>query len=153
MVRMHDSKGRAPTSSEPARQAPIDRLIFGRLVVVVLILLASWWWTGSYLHQSTGTFPTSLFLFFFVTIALTGIYHVVAFFNSNYALQRRVQFFIDVFLVTWLVWETGDITSPYRSLFIVLVCLAGYMLGKTATYAIAAACAACFIALAVLTGQ
>jgi two-component system sensor histidine kinase PilS (NtrC family) len=138
---------------EPERLERMQRIIFGRLALIFLLLLASWWWTGSYLRPATGTFPTSLFLFFLVSISLTGLYHVVAYFSRNYLLQRRVQFFIDIFLITWLVWETGDLYSPYRSLYIVLICLSGFMLGKAESLAIAFGSAVCFITLSVLTGE
>jgi two-component system sensor histidine kinase PilS (NtrC family) len=131
----------------------MQRIIFGRLALIFLLLLASWWWTGSYLQQETGTFPTSLFLFFLVSITLTGVYHVVAYFSRNYLWQRRVQFFIDILLITWLVWETGQISSPYKSLYIVLICLSGFMLGKTESLAIAIGSAVSFITLSMLSGQ
>ncbi|HYJ92335.1 MAG TPA: ATP-binding protein [Pyrinomonadaceae bacterium] len=138
---------------EPERLEQMQRLLFGRLALVFLLLLGSWWWMGSYLKPPTETFPTGLFLFFLVSITLTGIYHVVAWFNRDYAWQRRVQFFIDIFLITWLVRETGDINSPYVSLYIVLICLAGFLLGKAETLTITFVSAASFIMLAVLTGQ
>jgi two-component system, NtrC family, sensor histidine kinase PilS len=137
---------------EPERLERMQRLIFGRLTFIFLMLLASWWWAGNYLPQSTGKFPTSLFLFFIVSISLTGVYHVATYLNHNYFWQRRVQVFIDVLLITWLVWETGDINSPYTSLYIVLICVSGFI-GKADSIAIAISSAACFIAMAVLTGQ
>ncbi len=140
-------------SHEPEGVESTQRLIFGRLALIFLLLLASWWWTGSYLSPATGSFPTSLFLFFLISITLTASYHVVAYFNRNYPLQRRVQFSIDILLITWLVWETGDVHSPYTSLYIVLICLSGFMLGKVESLAISAASAICFITLSVLTGQ
>src|SRR4051794_35839777 len=95
----------------------IHSLIFGRLALIFVLLLASWWWTGSYLNQSIAAFPTSLFLFFIFTIGLTAVYYTLTFLNQDFALQRRLQFFVDVLLVTWLVRETGDINSPYISLY------------------------------------
>ena len=138
---------------EPERLERMQRIIFGRLALIFLLLLASWWWTGSYLSPSTGNFPTSLFVFFVVSIALTGTYHVVAYFSRNYLWQRRVQFSIDVLLVTWLVWETGGVSSPYTSVYIVLICLSGFMLGKVESLAISVGSALSFIALSVLSGQ
>ena len=135
------------------RPQSIHGLIFGRMALVFVVLLACWWWTGSYVQPSTGTFPTGLFLFFLVSIAITGLYHVAAYANRNYPLQRRTQFFIDVVLVSWLVLETGDINSPYISLYIVLICAAGFLLGRIDTLAISFASAGCFIAVAVITGQ
>ena len=131
----------------------IHGLIFGRLALIFVLLLASWWWTGSYLNQSIGSFPTSLFLFFILTIGLTAVYYVFTFVNRDYVMQRRVQFFVDVLLVTWLVRETGDINSPYVSLYSVLICLAGFILKKNETYLIAVACALSFVLLPILAGQ
>src|SRR5687768_3327343 len=113
-------------SQEPDRLERMQPIIFGRLALIFLLLLASWWWTGSYLRPATGTFPTSLFLFFLVSISLTGVYHVAAYFSRNYLWQRRVQFSVDVLLITWLVWETGEIDSPYISLYVVLICFSGF---------------------------
>ena len=138
---------------EPQRLEHMQRFLFGRLALVFLLLLGSWWWIGSYLRPSNGAFPTGLFLFFLVSIALTGVYHVIAWFNRDYGSQKRLQFFVDIFLVTWLVRETGDIASPYISLYIVLICLAGFMLDRRATLAITFLSAGSFIVLAVLTGN
>jgi len=140
-------------AEEPESLERMQRLLFGRLALMCLLLLGSWWWVGSYLQPSNGTFPTGLFLFFLVSIALTGIYHVVAWFNRDYATQRRLQFFVDIFLITWLVRETGDVGSPYVSLYIVLICLAGFLLDRRATLAITFVSAGSFILLAVLTGR
>src|SRR6476619_4372466 len=109
--------------TEPERLESMQRVIFGRLAFICVLLLASWWWVGAYLNKLSGAFPTSLFLFFLIALALTGVYNVVAYFNRNYLWQQRVQCFIDVLLITWLVWETGDIDAPYTSLYIVLICL------------------------------
>jgi two-component system sensor histidine kinase PilS (NtrC family) len=151
--RRSESGSKAPVQLEPEGLERMQRLIFGRLALVFMLLLASWWWTGSYLQHRTASFPTSLFLFFLVSIALTGIYHVVAYFNTNYPVQRRVQLFVDVLLVTWLVWETGDIDSPYVSLYIVLICLSGFLLGKFESLAVAVGSALCLVALSISTGQ
>jgi two-component system sensor histidine kinase PilS (NtrC family) len=150
---MRESQSTAFSPPEPERLERMQRIIFGRLALIFLLLLASWWWTGSYLQQETGAFPTSLFLFFLVAITLTGVYHVVAYFSRNYLLQRRVQFFIDILLITWLVWETGQVSSPYKSLYIVLICLSGFMLGKTESLVIAIGSAVCLITLSILSGQ
>src|SRR5947208_3986616 len=131
------------------RLASIQGLIFGRMALIFALLLASWWWTGSYVQLSNGAFPTGLFLFFLVSIALTGVYHFAAYANGNYLFQRRVQFFIDVLLVSWLVTETGDINSPYISLYILLICASGFLLGRIETLAVSFSSAISFVALAI----
>jgi two-component system, NtrC family, sensor histidine kinase PilS len=139
--------------NEPERLERMQRIVVGRLALIVLLLLASWWWNGSYLRQETGAFPTSLFSFFLVSISLTGVYHVFGYFNRNYLWQTRIQFSIDVLLITWLVGETGNIDSPYTSLYIVLVCLSGFMLGKAESLVIAFGSALSFVTLSVVTGK
>lgn len=128
-------------------------LIVVRFALIFLLLLASWWWMGSFLEQLPGRFPTGLFLFFLVSVVLTGVYYTVAYFDRRFGWQRRAQFFIDSLLITWLVWETGDVNSPYVSLYIVLICAAGFLLGKTDTLAISITSAVSFIVLSILTGQ
>lgn len=150
---MREPESTALSPQEPARLERMQRLIFGRLTLIFLLLLASWWWTGSYLGKVSDKFQTSLFLFFLVSIVLTAVYHLAAYLNRNYLLQRRVQLFIDILLVTWLVWETGDVNSPYVSIYIVLICVSGFTLGRTESLAIAIGCALCFITLSILTGQ
>ena len=150
---MTEPESTATLSERQARPESIHGLIFGRMALVFVLLLASWWWTGSYVQPSSGAFPTGLFLFFLVSIALSGIYHFAAYVLPNATLQRRVQFYVDVLLVSWLVVETGDINSPYVSLYIVLICAAGFLLDRADTLAVSFASAVCFISLAVLTGQ
>jgi two-component system sensor histidine kinase PilS (NtrC family) len=131
----------------------IHALIFGRLALLFLLLLGSWWWFGGYLPQPAGPFQTSLFLFFLVSVTLTGIYYAASLFKKHPQEQKIVQVFVDVLLISWLVCATDGINSPYISLYIVLICLSGFMLGKTATLTITFLSAACFLLLAILTGQ
>ena len=150
---MSTSGSKLSSNESSTRPHYIHGLIFGRTAAMFLLLLASLWWSGSYAKQPSELFPTSLFLFFLVSISLNCTYHLVAYFNKNHVEQRRIQFLIDVMLITWLVWETGDINSPYVSLYIVLICLSGFLLEKTYTLAITFFSAASFISLAVLTSQ
>src|SRR5688572_13530609 len=150
---MREPASTAFPPQEPARLERMQRLIFGRLGLICLLLLASWWWTGSYLGKVSDKFPTSLFLFFLVSLALTAVYHVTAYFNRNHLFQKRIQLFIDILLVTWLVWETGDVNSPYASIYIVLICVSGLTLGRADSLAIAIGSAVGFTTLSILTGQ
>jgi two-component system sensor histidine kinase PilS (NtrC family) len=131
----------------------MDALIFGRLAAIFLLLLASWWWNYSYLQISNTTFPLGLFLFFLCSLGLTAVYQTVAHFNRNYGWQVRVQLLLDVFLVTWLVWQTGGVTSAYVTLYIIATAIAGLYLDKSETLLIAAMSAALFTVLAVLSGE
>jgi two-component system sensor histidine kinase PilS (NtrC family) len=118
--------------------------------LIFLLLLASWWWTRSYLELPIDDFPEELFLFFIVSVGLTVLYFFVLKVNKNLRLQLRFQFLFDVFLITWLVWKTGGITSPYVTLYIILICVGSFFLGKSETLSLSVLCAACFTILSAL---
>ncbi len=131
----------------------IQRLILGRLALIFLLLLASWWWTHNYLELSAAFFPIQLFLLFIFSIFLTAIYLLFLYFNNNFLWQIRIQFFIDILLVTFLVWGTGDLISPYITLYIILISAAGYFLENRESLFIAILCAICFTIVPILTSQ
>jgi two-component system sensor histidine kinase PilS (NtrC family) len=131
----------------------IRRLIFGRLALIFLLLLASWWWSNNFLDLSFKSFPNSVFMLFATLIGLTILYLLVLRFNQNYFRQVCGQFLTDVFLVTWIVWETGDVVSPYVTLYIVLITVVGFFFGRLGTVLIALLCAVCFTTLAILSAQ
>jgi len=53
-------------------------------------------------------------------------------------------FVIDVLLVTWLIWITNDIHSPYTALYIVIISLASVFLGPRDAIIASVGCAAAF---------
>ena len=59
-------------------------------------------------------------------------------------LQARVQFTIDILLVTWLIGITNDIHSPYTALYIVIISLASFFLGPRDAIIVSVACAVAF---------
>lgn len=128
-------------------------MIFGRLTLGFLFLAAGWWWIYSYTQFSLRTIPNSLLALLSVSVALTLIYLVWLRFSRTLVWQIRAQFLIDTVLITWLVWETGDIISPYITFYIILISLAGFYLGKMEAHAIAAACVICFTILSLLTAE
>jgi heme/copper-type cytochrome/quinol oxidase subunit 4 len=106
----------------------IQTLIIGRLLAIFLLVVAGWVWHSGKLRLSFEDFPQGLFLVFLISVGLTIIYFFVLRFNENYAWQMRVQFFLDALLITWLVWRTGDLTSPYITLYIVLISVSSLFL-------------------------
>lgn len=140
-------------SADPLLTGRMRKLILGRLGLIFVILLASWWWNNSFLPQLGDTFPSGLFLFLLFAVGFSGIYALLAQFNANFQWQMRGQFFIDAVLITWLIWETGDILSPYISLYLFLISVAGYFLGKNDTLFFAFLSAGLFTLLSVLATQ
>ena len=127
-------------------------LILGRLFAAILLLWAVSLWTRGNLRghgtwRSTGTI---LFVVGFVTL----IYALAHRFSRALILQVRVQFLVDILLVTWLVWITNDIHSPYTALYIVIISLASIFLGPRDAVITSVGCAAAFTTctLSVLTG-
>lgn len=133
----------------------VQGLIAGRLALMFLLLLASWWWTNSFpaTAASLENFPSGLALFFLGSIALSCVYYLVLRVYNDLLLQMRIQFLIDILFVTGLVWQTGDLLSPYITLYIILICVAGFYVSKNETLIIAGGCVACFTALSILIGQ
>ena len=99
-------------------------LIIGRLMVIFLLLVTSWFWNSGTLRLSFENFPQGLFLVFLISVGLTIVYFFLLRLSTNYAWQIRAQFFLDSLLITWLIWRTGDLTSPYITLYIVLISVA-----------------------------
>ncbi|MFN3330207.1 MAG: two-component system sensor histidine kinase NtrB, partial [Pyrinomonadaceae bacterium] len=48
--------------------------------------------------------------------------------SSEYLWQTRIQLAVDLILITWLVWQTGDIGSPYVALYMVVISITALFL-------------------------
>lgn len=128
----------------------IQNLIIGRLLVIFLILVTSWIWNSGRLKLSFEDFPRGLFFVFLISVGLTIAYFFILRLSRNYALQVRIQFFFDLLLITWLVWRTGDLTSPYITLYILLISIASAFLPARETIFTASICVLFFTILSVL---
>lgn len=104
-------------------------LILGRAAVSVSVMLAGAVWARGTFAASVGGSLQSIKPLTLVVTALTLLYAAAHLLWKNYALQARVQFFADVLLVTWLVWITGGVRSPYTALYIVVISVASWFIG------------------------
>ena len=129
----------------------MQMLIIGRLLIVFLLLVTSWIWYSGDLVLSVENFPRSLFLVFIISVGLTVVYFLVARISREFVWQYWVQFAFDALLITWLVWRTGDITSPYVTLYFVLIGIASIFFRPNSTLALAIVCVLLFSGLAVAT--
>src|SRR5580765_2368419 len=134
-------------------QRQLRVLIFARLALIFLILLAGSWWIYGDRHLAFTPIPGGLMHLLFVTAVLTPVYLLWLKFSRRLVWQIRAQFLIDVLLVTWLVAQTGDLISPYVTLYIFVISLAGFFLGKVDAYVAAACCVVSFTSLSLLTTQ
>lgn len=127
-------------------------LIIGRLVAIFLILISSWIWYSGSTDFTLQSIPQSTLLVFIISVGLTVVYFFLLRIGSLIHWQIRAQFLIDALLITWLVWRTGDLTSPYITLFIVLISVSSVFLRPRSTILMALSCIGLFGALALLTG-
>jgi two-component system, NtrC family, sensor histidine kinase PilS len=126
-------------------------LIFGRLALDLLIFFGGFWWISTYTAFRLDTIPFDLAILFLVSVALAAIYFIWMRSGKGMVWQVRTQFLIDALLITWLVRGTGDLISPYITLYIILICVAGFYLGKGDVLFVAASCAISFGVLSLLT--
>lgn len=129
----------------------IQTLIIGRLMVTFVLLVASWVWNSGRLVLSIEKYPRGLLLVFLISVGLTIAYFFILRLSKNYLWQVRVQFLLDTFLITWLVWRTGDLTSPYIPLYIVTIAASSVFVSSRGTLLIAAICALLFLSLSAST--
>jgi two-component system sensor histidine kinase PilS (NtrC family) len=137
-------------SNETNLTQKIQTLIIGRLLVIFLLLTASWIYnSGGNLKLTSDNFPQYLFLIFLISVGLTIVYFFVLRLSKNYVWQIRVQFLLDALLITWLVWRTGDLTSPYIMLFIVSISISSIFLTARETILMSSFCVLLFTILSV----
>ncbi len=125
-------------------------LIAGRLSAALFLFLARAVW----LHGSnTRAWATTLSPLLIV-VALTAVYSAARMFSSALLLQARIQFFIDILLVTWLLWTTDVIHSPFIAVYIVVIAASSLFLGPRDAIVVSLGCAIAFTAsaLSVLNG-
>ena len=126
-------------------------LILGRQITALLLfVLATLWNRGANSQQTLSKILPVLA----IVIGLTIIYSLTQRFSGTLFLQARVQFAVDVLLVTWLVWNSGVIQSPYISLYIVIIAVSSLFLGRRDAVVVSVGCAVAYTAcaLAVIFG-
>lgn len=138
------------TSSNSGQTLQMQTLIIGRLMVIFVLMVTSWIWNSGRLQLSFEKFPQDLFLVFLISVGLTIVYFFWLRLNKNYLFQKKVQFVLDALLITSLVWRTGDLTSPYITLYIVLISVSSLSLKSRWTLLMALFCVVLFITLALL---
>src|SRR4030095_11390481 len=125
-------------------------LIIGRLAAAATLFVARGLWVHGGNTQAWAERVSPVL----VVVGLTFLYALARTFSKALLLQARIQFVIDIVLVTWLVWITDVIHSPYIALYIVVIAASSLFLGPRDAVLISLACAVAFTAgaVAVLTG-
>ena len=115
-------------------------LIAGRLAVALLLSVVGTLWTGAAEAQSINK---SLGLLTIVA-CLTILYALIFRLSKNILFQARFQLTVDVFIVTWLVWNSSVIQSPYLALYIVIIAISSLFLGPREAIITSVGCAVAF---------
>src|SRR5689334_2870528 len=118
-------------------------LIAGRVAAIVLLFLLS----KTLFSRGPSNSDKSVFLIFLTVIGLSIIYAIALRFARHRQLQAGSQLFFDALIITWLVWVTGDVGSPFAALYIVNISVASIMLGARAALIASVGCAVIFTGL------
>ena len=129
----------------------VQRLIVGRLFVIFVLLVTSWLWYSSGDQLKLEDLARGPFQVLIVAIGLTLIYFFVSAISKKYTAQIWAQLLIDSVLITWMVWRTGDLTSPYITLYIVSISISSLYLRPRPTLAVSVICVALFLTMSMLT--
>ncbi|MDT5063375.1 MAG: two-component system, NtrC family, sensor histidine kinase PilS [Acidobacteriota bacterium] len=127
-------------------------LIVGRMTSAALLFVLS---STLFSREQAAVSDRSGRLIFIVVTILTALYAITLRLNSRWRLQASIQLSIDVLIVTWLVWATGDVRSPFAALYIVIISVASIFLGARAALVASVSCAAIFtgLSVAILSGR
>src|SRR5215203_1010090 len=125
-------------------------LIAGRLVTALLLSVLGSLWTRA--GEAPPSVNKSLGLLTIVA-CLTILYALIFRLSKNILFQARFQLAVDVFVVTWLVWNSNVIQSPYVALYIVIIAVSSLFLGPREAVVTSVGCAVAFTACALqITG-
>lgn len=126
-------------------------LVLGRVTAAVLLFVLS---TTLFSREQSGNSERNSLLIFLAVIVVSIIYTVALRLSERVRLQASIQLLVDVAIVTWLVWATGDVSSPFAALYIVIISVASIFLGARAALVASVGCAAIFtgLSMGVVTG-
>lgn len=128
-------------------------LIFGRLIAAILFLLVSTLWTWKGINELARTLLDGTLPIFIAVIALSLVYAILLRFRKQMEIQAAAQLLIDVLLVTWLVWVTGDVSSPYAAAYIIIISVASIFLGPRGALVTSVGCVVAFTGITLITAH
>jgi two-component system sensor histidine kinase PilS (NtrC family) len=116
-------------------------LIAGRMATALLLSVVGTFWTRT--GEASQSINKSLGLLTIVA-CLTILYALIFRLSKNILAQARFQLAVDILLVTWLVWNSNVIQSPYVALYIVIIAVSSLFLGPREAVVTSVGCAAAF---------
>ncbi|PYS74372.1 MAG: hypothetical protein DMF69_01945 [Acidobacteria bacterium] len=127
--------------THPENTSAAVRTAGSRLGWFVIALL--WNRSGDSQHA-----PAKSLVLISIAAGLTIIYSLILRVSRNILLQAKFQLTVDILLVTWLVWNSDVIHSPYIALYIVIIAVSSLFLGARDAVVTSVGCAVAFTACA-----
>ncbi|HJU91620.1 MAG TPA: ATP-binding protein [Pyrinomonadaceae bacterium] len=125
-------------------------LIAGRLATAIVLSVVGTLWAST--GEASRSIDKSLGLITIVS-CLTILYTLIFRLSKNILFQARFQLAVDVLLVTWLVWNSNVIQSPYIALYILIIALSSLFLAPREAIVASVGCAVAFTTCALqITG-
>ncbi len=122
------------------------------MAVAAILFFVAYFWYGSRLDVTLSDLPNGILLALLVSFGLSVIFLGLTRISSSFGWQLWVQFVADALLITWIVWRTGDLSSPYITLYIILISVSSLFFRPISTITLAIICIALFTSLAFLIG-
>jgi two-component system, NtrC family, sensor histidine kinase PilS len=85
------------------------------------------------------------------TVLLSALYSIALRTRISHVALGYLQLSLDVLTVTWLVYRTGDVESPFLALYLVIIFAACALLGKHGVSALGVLSGALYIGVSLLT--
>jgi two-component system sensor histidine kinase PilS (NtrC family) len=140
----------SPRHFPPALGARLWWLISGRAAGLIVLVLIGVVWKSSVPGHGVVASLSVVTPIIVTVVGLTIVYCALRLLWKNYLAQARLQLFADILLVTWLVWATGNVSSPYAALYVVIISIASLFVGPRGTMITSIGSAAAFNACALL---
>lgn len=123
-------------------------LLISRLVMAAA-LLAIVWLTER--DNAPRSFIPVLVRVACATVVLAGVYLVLLRTRVAHKAQGYIQFSLDICIITWLVYRTGDVESPFLALYLVVIFASCALLGRTGVSLLGSLTGVLYVGISVLT--
>ncbi len=110
-----------------AMRRKLQWLVVSRLAITGLLLVAL---QMAERERTTRSFVPVLLVLCGASVALSVLYYLAFRTRASYRSQAYLQLSIDLVMVTWLVYRTGDVESPFLALYLVIIFAASALLGR-----------------------
>lgn len=144
---MPDTERKSPKSDAVTQR--LMRLVIARVILATAILSTTWAWQGTYLMLKEEDLATSIVALYGIVMTLSAGYSLLLWLNKRHLAQAKVQVWVDLLLICWLVWQTGGHLSPFTTLFILMTSVASYFFTKNETIFYSVGSTAVFLSLSV----